>query len=362
MQPEQPENTEAVPGDSNVHGETPDSPSQHTPRTPTASIEQLREEFDLLRSIKSLVGAAKTNKRSRADVDESSEAESQPAKRQQVRIRPPTESELYVTKDYSHYRAFVSTQNSTADANGYGEDQKLAVAVMYLSPTLRELWDVGVESETYARSWPALQEFLLSQLGDPENRRIEAWGRFLHASPSEGEEDFAYWHRWMQMITEIGPEGASLEKERLHLFFESFPEYIKREVRKQAVFPKTPQELISMLARLRPSIQAQQRLLRPQESRTRPYNPYRPRGSGIRFNPNRTEPPRPQPADTDGTEVLKATAPKRTDQQPQESNLREQRSEFGPRHPANVRCYNCKELGHISKYCPKKMDVSQASI
>jgi Zinc knuckle len=349
---QQPEDT--IPGDSNVQEETPGSPCPHTPRTP---IEQLREEFDLLRNIKSLVDAAKTNKRSRADIDESSEPESQLAKRQQVRIRPPTESELYVTKDYSHYRAFISTQNSTADANGYGEDQKLAVAIMYLSSTLRELWNVGVESETYTRSWPALQEFLLSQLGDPENRRIEAWGRFLHASPHEGEDDFAYWHRWMQMITEIGPEGGSLEKERLHLFFESFPEYIKREVRKQAVFPKTPQELISMLARLRPSIQAQQRLLRPRESRTRPYNPYRSRG----FNPNRTEPPRSQPADIDRTEALKAAAPKQTDQQP-ESNLREQRVEAGSRYPTNVRCYNCRELGHISKYCPKKTDVSQASI
>ena len=60
---------------------------------------------------------------------------------------------------------------------------------------------------------------------------------------------------------EIGPEGASLEKEHLHLLFESFTEYIKREVRKQAVSPKTPQESIFMLARLRPSIQAQLHIL-----------------------------------------------------------------------------------------------------
>ena len=139
------------------------------------------------------------------------------------RLRPPPESELYHTKDYKRYCAFISTQESTAEPNGYTEEQRLAVAVMYLAPTIRKLWSSALEKDTYIKTWESLQEFLLKLLGDPANRKWDAWSRFLRARPREDEEDFAYWHRWMQLRTEIGDDVNKNDQLLLHLFFESFP-------------------------------------------------------------------------------------------------------------------------------------------
>ena len=73
----------------------------------------------------------------------------QPAKKRGLHLRPPPDSEVYLTKDYELYCAFVSTQESTAEANtGYTEEQKLAVAVMYLAPTIPKLWNSGLQFQT----------------------------------------------------------------------------------------------------------------------------------------------------------------------------------------------------------------------
>jgi hypothetical protein len=129
-----------------------------------------------------------------------------PLKKRDLRLRPPPESELYYTKDYERYCTFISTQESTAEANGYTEKQKLAVGVMYLAPTIRKLWSSGLEKGTCVKTWESLQEFLLKLLGDPANRKWDARSRFLRARPHEDEDDFTYWHRWMQMKMEVGED------------------------------------------------------------------------------------------------------------------------------------------------------------
>jgi hypothetical protein len=171
-----------------------------------SSLDELREKAELLERIQSALQnlGGSSNKRPREEA--SSEIGDQPAKKRDLRLRPPPESELYYTKDYERYCAFISTQESTAEANGYTEEQRLAVAVMYLAPTIRKLWSSGLEKGIYTKTWESLQEFLLKLLGDPANRKWDAWSRFLRARPREDEEDFAYWHRWMQLRTEIGED------------------------------------------------------------------------------------------------------------------------------------------------------------
>ena len=135
------------------------------------SLDELREKAELLERIQSALQnlGGSSNKRPREET--SSETGDQPAKKRDLRLRPPPESELYYTKDYERYCAFISTQESTAEANGYTEEQRLAAAVMYLAPTIRKLWSSGLEKGTY---WESLQEFLLKLLGDPANRKWDA--------------------------------------------------------------------------------------------------------------------------------------------------------------------------------------------
>jgi hypothetical protein len=253
---------------------------QSTPlATMDSSLDELREKAELLERIQAALEnlGGSSNKRRREETPETGD---QPAKKRDLRLRPPPDSELYLTKDYERYCAFVSTQESTAEANGYTEEQKLAVAVMYLAPTIRKLWNSGLEKGTCSKDWESLQEFLLRLLGDPANRKWDAWSKFIRARPREDEDDFAYWHRWMQLKTEIGEDVNKNDQLLLHLFFESFALHVKREVRKQPTFPNTEEELLSLLARLRPSIQAQSFTQRQQPNRDRVDYPRRP------FDPN----------------------------------------------------------------------------
>jgi len=210
-----------------------------------SSLDELREKAELLERIQSALQnlGGSSNKRPREET--SSETGDQPAKRRDLRLRPPPESELYHTKDYKRYCAFISTQESTAEPNGYTEEQRLAVAVMYLAPTIRKLWSSALEKDTYIKTWESLQEFLLKLLGDPANRKWDAWSRFLRARPREDEEDFAYWHRWMQLRTEIGDDVNKNDQLLLHLFFESFPPILFS----QAYKPK--RELLTCIDNLR---------------------------------------------------------------------------------------------------------------
>jgi hypothetical protein len=160
-------------------------------------LEQLRERYELMQKMHGIFAdmGMLSNKRMRSESLDTSTASSNATKKVAIRMRPPTEAELYYTKDYAHFRAFVSNQESTAAANGIDDEQRLAVAIAFLVPTLRDLWKTALRGGTHSNDWDGLQAFLLGQLGDPENRKIEAWNRFLHAKPKEGEDDFAYWHR-----------------------------------------------------------------------------------------------------------------------------------------------------------------------
>lgn len=340
-------------------------PVQSTPLANIgSSLDELREKAELLERIQSAFQSlgGSSNKRPREET--SSETGDQPAKRRDLRLRPPPESELYHTKDYGRYCAFISTQESTAEANGYTEEQRLAVAVMYLAPTIRKLWTSALEKETHTKTWKSLQEFLLKLLGDPANRKWDAWSRFLRARPREDEEDFAYWHRWMQLKTEIGDDVNKNDQLLLHLFFESFPPYVKREVRKQPTFPETEEELLSLLARLKPSIQAQPFAQRPQPNRGRfEFSQRKP------FDPSSFKPADKPPRNTTLSPLHPPTQAWNKPNSPAKgfnSNV-----PFRPKVPSqpdgpprpnapprlkgseNVTCFNCGEVGHFASSCPK---------
>jgi hypothetical protein len=260
--------------------ETPNPARDEPTDLANLPLEQLRERYELIQKMHGLFAdmGMLPNKRTRSESLDASTANANAAKKVAIRMKPPTEAELYCTKDYAHFRAFISNQEATAAANGIDDEQQLAVAVAFLTPTLRELWKTALRGGQHLNDWDGLQAFLLGQLGDPANRKIEAWSRFLHARPKEGEDDFTYWHRWMEMKSEIGEDANDLDKVLLHLFFESFAPAIKREVRKQTKFPDTQQELISLLARLKPALQfQQQQYQRSQESRSQPTSSSRPK-------------------------------------------------------------------------------------
>ena len=72
---------------------------------------------------------------------------------------------------------------------------------MYLAPTTRK--PRSLELEIFKRH--LFKEFVLWLLEDVTNRKWDAWSKFLRG-PCDDEDDFAYWHRWMQLKTEIGEE------------------------------------------------------------------------------------------------------------------------------------------------------------
>jgi hypothetical protein len=175
-----------------------------------------------------------------------------------LKLKPPADNKLYFTKDYPHYRDFVSKQSATARANGWTEEEKVLSTVLYLNGSLRELWEDYAERESCETNWSKLCEFLEEKLGDPKNRRIDAWSRAVSAKPKQDEDDNAYLYRFRELRREIGDEAWDLEKVWLHLYHASFPKAIQAKVREQENFPNDLYEYNSLLARIRPTIASSQ--------------------------------------------------------------------------------------------------------
>ena len=143
------------------------------------------------------------------------------APKKALRIKPPAPSELYTTRDFAHYRNFVSRQEATAKANMWDEDDKLRATVPYLDGTLQELWEVYRYEEHREETWENLYTFLESRLGDPKNRLTEAWDRLLHARPYRDKDDNDYLTRYSRLKREVGEEANNLEAIFLYLFHAS---------------------------------------------------------------------------------------------------------------------------------------------
>ncbi|KAN0070257.1 hypothetical protein V8E54_011838 [Elaphomyces granulatus] len=168
--------------------------------------------------------------------------------------------------------------------------------------------------------------------------------------PREDEEDFVYWHRWgMQLRTEIGEDVNKNEQLLLHLFFESFPPHVKREVRKQPTFPET-EELLSLLARLKPSIQAQSFAQRSQQpnrfdpSGSREFKPAeRPQRNATPSHPQSTartwNKPNSPTKDFKPNVPLQPNIPFR----PKPNGPPRPNAPSRPKGSENVTCFNCGE-------------------
>lgn len=113
--------------------------------------------------------------------------------------------------------------------------------------------------------------------------------------PAEVEKDFAYLQRLKEMKTELVREVQELETVWLCLFFESFPATVKRKVGEQPGSPANEQDLIALLAIIRPSLRLQNeksgslhgRESIPLADRVRHPNKHTTRGGRSQQNPSR---------------------------------------------------------------------------
>ncbi|RHZ43158.1 uncharacterized protein CDV56_100670 [Aspergillus thermomutatus] len=249
-----------------------------TPATELSTMEKAALELEVLQILRERLGIIPQKH------SQSHESGSPPAKKTDIRIRPPTKSERYSTKDYTTYRAFITSQESTADANE-------------------------------------------PQLGDPRNRKQEAWSRMVYMKPRDGETDYAYWQRWREQRAEIGDDSRDLAKVWLHLFFESFPRALKNKVRELPEFPKTEEELVSLLARLRPNLESNTH----RDPSRRNHRNHHGSGGSVKRPEDRVFSDKGEKAETTVT-----------------ANSKEgKKKEFKKFNP-DVKCYNCGKTGHIA--------------
>lgn len=179
-----------------------------------------------------------------------------PPPKRQLLTRLPTKEEQYHTTTYASYCEFTRRIHAFGEGNHYTDEDRVNLAVLYFDSNLQGLWAREV-SITQSRTWNALCQFLLRQLGDPADRLHVAWSKALRMRQDEGESDFAYLQRWQEQWSELGHEGQDHETIILRLFFDSFSPAIKQKIREQNEFPKNPADLASLITKLRPSIQTQ---------------------------------------------------------------------------------------------------------
>lgn len=212
---------------------------------------RLREQLELHKENARLRQEIDSNLRIHARTESLEQANQnpRPAKRPDVKIKPLAEQEQYRTVNYRTLRAFINNQETSANANGYDESQRLAVAEAYLQYTLADLWRDAVAEGQYTRDWKSFCEFLERDLGDPAKRRQDAWSKALRIKPFPDESGTAYLQRFRELRSEIGDDSKDVQKVWLHVFFESLPLSHKQKVRERDEFPKTEQDLVALLAK-----------------------------------------------------------------------------------------------------------------
>jgi len=274
------------------------------------------------------------------------------AKRPDVRIRPPPDSEKYSTRDYAHYRSFITNQKATSDANGWDEAQRVAVTKVYLNHILYTLWEDKVLRDNSQETWKDLCEFLESQLGDSANRRMEAWERLLLAKPRDEEADNTYLQRWMEMKAEVGEDTREIDTVWLHIFYMSFPTIVRRKICEQPTFPSSVQDFIALLAKLRPNIAFQQAQNSRIKQRLQGQTGQLPGSASIPPSQNWRKRPRESPSPTRDPSKQKELTPA--------SSARDKKS--SQTDLSRITCFNCGQKGHYKNNCPEPAKIEGVEV
>jgi hypothetical protein len=296
--------------------------------TVTRRLEQINEEHNQKRGRSETLDAAN---------------ESPAPKR--TAIKPAEFRELYVTKDYTTYCRYVAKVESQSTAAGLFDDNKLNYAITGLDFTEQNLWDTHRKSKPDEQaSWDTLKEHLLFRLGDPENRKRDAWRTLFELRKGPEQNEYEFLDEFNCRIEEIGPDFYDPTKYAASLFVWQLDDALRDKMDEQEKLPMDLREITAIAARLRPQIQA---LAKQRDT------------AGGKQGPQKSKPTRFQGSSgrnpSDNPDKLKSSD--KLDGK-EKSDYAAKTSEERNRLAKENRCFRCGEQGHISIKCPKKTNSS----
>ena len=316
---------------------------------PSTSLAELQTRVELLRELERLESNLGYRPRTHARTDSLDQAnpDPRPAKKS-IKVRPPPEKDLYVTKDYATYQAFISTQKATAEANDWDENQLLLHAKVYLSSELRDLWESEESHHHREHGWEGMKTFLINLLGDPANRLHGAWSSALRMRPREGESDHLYMHRFFQAQKEIGADFRDINQIWLHVFLESYPWNIRNEVRRQEKFPANIPDLVALITRIKPTLPQQGR-----QAKTTKDGDNKNTASNTGDKPNNSQSLANRVSKPENSNNKKRfNREKGSKKENPSQNKEKEGHKSDTRDLSEVVCFKCQKKGHLAPDCP----------
>lgn len=290
--------------------------------TVTRRLEQISEE--------------QSNKRSRSGTLEAANEE---PRSKRTAIKAAEFRELYVTKDYTSYCRYVTKVEAQSIAAGLTDAEKLNYAITGLDFTEHNLWEIHRKSQTDEVSWGMLRNHLLHRLGDPENRKRDAWRALFRLRKRPEQNDYEFLDEYNRRIEEIGPDFHDSAKYAAALFVWQFDNAMRDKLDEQEKLPTDLREITAIATRLRPHI----RNAAGQRDNAGSKH-------GSQKNNNRFQ----GSSDKKGSDKKASDKSADKDKDKDKSDKPSLTPEEKGRFIKENRCFRCGEQGHKSTDCPKK--------
>ena len=191
-------------------------------------------------------------------------------------------------------------------------------------------------------SWKEFQTWLLSRLGDSENRVRDAWRNLFNLRKRADETDYEWMNRWQEKLREIGPDSDKAAEYSRNLFLSQFDRPMRDKLDELADLPKEIREITATATRLRPNVTA----IRSRETNQNKDSTREKDKKDKKPFPRRNNPPKNP---TSSSKENPAKNPNAKDKEPLPGKDHDTLMKEG-------RCFNCGNYGHLARDCPNKKE------
>jgi len=256
-------------------------------------------------------------------------------------FKPLPHTDSYTSTTYESYCKYIKKIKNQVELCKLSDLDTVNYAKSGLEYTEQNLWEDHCQQPDIEITWNEFQVWLLSRLGDSENRVRDAWRSFFHLRKRADESDFEWMNRFQEKLREIGPDNEKVEEFVRNIFLWQFDRPMRDKLDELAELPNELREITATATRLRPNVTAtRSRETNQSKDSTREKD----KDKDKKPFPRKNNPPKnPTPSTKENP------AKDSKDKEPLLGKDPEALKKEG-------RCFNCGNYGHLAKDCPNKKE------